>query len=148
MLKHEVYHLYAPSRETPLGYPEDALEPGIAVCGPAPKRPIDKTAGISLQVKSRLKRLANERDRLRAIVPGRSDELDRYHAVIYAAAQQVLLDGLNGAASDADSNDALLRTRSTSIGRAPRRIPCISVSAGPADLRTLLQALVRRDELI
>jgi len=52
------------------------------------------------------RRLVAERDRALASVPGRSADPDRYRGVIYAAACQILSDGMKGEASEADTNDA------------------------------------------
>ncbi len=54
-----------------------------------------------------LERLAVQRDCLRAAVPPRSSDPDRYRDLIVVVAEQVLRDGIDGAASPADSNEAL-----------------------------------------
>ena len=41
-----------------------------------------------------------------AALPRRSDDPDRYRAVIYTAAEQILRDAITGEASEADANDA------------------------------------------
>jgi hypothetical protein len=149
VLKHEVYHLHAPRREIPLEYPEDAQEAGIAVCGPAPERPIDETVCISLLAQSWLKRLIGERDCLFTTVPGRSDDPDRYRAVIYAAAEQVLRDAIYAEPSDADSNEALRAACPEYFDQPGASLNTLHqrFSRARADVRALLQAVVRRDEL-
>jgi DNA-directed RNA polymerase specialized sigma24 family protein len=87
---------------------EDAMDPGLsgtAVCGSDPARPIDERVCTSLHIQFVLKRLADEHDHLLDEIPARSDDPDLYKATIFAAAEQVPRDALNGEA--ADSNAAL-----------------------------------------
>ena len=80
------------------------------VCGAARSRPIDDTVRILLLARSLRARLAARRKSLLAAIPARSDDPRRYRTVIYDSIEQVLIDGLNGEASDADSNDAFRAT--------------------------------------
>jgi Sigma-70 region 2 len=152
VLKHEAYRLYRMRRATLVMNPEDALDPGqpgTAVCGPALSRPIDETVGTSLQAQFWLKRLGDERDYLLAAVPARSDDPGRYRAVIYVAAEQVLRDGIDAEPSEADANPAF---RAAYPGYFDQ--PGASANTchqrfrrARQDVRALLQAIVRRDEL-
>lgn len=151
-LKNAATHLYTQRRAAPTDDPGRALDPahsGTAVCGPAPARPIDETVCASMQGQSWLERLAANRDCLLVAVPARSADPGYYRAVIYTAAEQVLRDGINGEPSDADSNDAF---------RAAYPEYFNQLSAGPntlhqrfrrarEDVKALLRAVVRRDEL-
>jgi Sigma-70 region 2 len=66
-------------------------------------------ACTSVQADSWHKRLIRGRDALMRAVPARSEDPAHYRAVIYAAAEQILRDGVTGEASEADANDALRR---------------------------------------
>lgn len=59
-----------------------------------------------VQAESWHKRLTGTRDELMAGVPARSGKPGRYQKVIYAAAEQILRDGISGEPSEADTNDA------------------------------------------
>ncbi len=50
--------------------------------------------------------LLADRDKLLAAVPARSADLGRYRAIIYAAAEQILSDGMKSEPSEADGNEA------------------------------------------
>jgi DNA-directed RNA polymerase specialized sigma24 family protein len=52
------------------------------------------------------RRLTGAHHDLPAAVPARSPAPDRYRAVVYAAAEQILRDGISGDSSEADSNEA------------------------------------------
>lgn len=60
----------------------------------------------SVQTQSWLRRLLGARDGLMSALPARSDDPARYRGVIYAAAEQILRDGVTGEPSEADANDA------------------------------------------
>jgi DNA-directed RNA polymerase specialized sigma24 family protein len=153
VLRNEASRLYAARRTTPVENPEDALAPGrhgTPVCGPPSARPIDETVGFSLQAQSWLKRLADDRDFLLAAVPARSDDRTRYRTVIYTAAEQVLRDAINAEPSEADTNDALQTAwpeyfdpPGAAANTCHQRF-----RRARTDVRSLLQAIVRRDELI
>jgi DNA-directed RNA polymerase specialized sigma24 family protein len=53
------------------------------------------------------KQLAANRKELLASLPARSRDSSRHRAVVYAAACQILSDGMKGEASEADTNEAL-----------------------------------------
>lgn len=72
----------------------------------SPQPSFEDALSASVQARSWLKRLADERDRLLASVPARSADPNRYRAVIYAAVEQVLRNGISGEGGEADTNDA------------------------------------------
>jgi DNA-directed RNA polymerase specialized sigma24 family protein len=152
VLRNEVCGLYAPQQAIPLANPEDVLDldrRGIAVCGPTASRPVDETVSASLQAQSWLKRLATERNRLLAAVPGRSDDPNRYGAVIYDAAEHLLRDAINGEPSDADSNDTFRAAYPEYFNQPGAAVNTCHQRFRRAreDVKALLQAVVRRDEL-
>ena len=105
----EIRSLRALSAPISLENPETALEAGqhgTVVCGSASSRPFDETVCTKMLAKSWLDRLTARRDRLMADIPARSDDPVHYRSVIYAAAEQVLRDGICGEPSGADSPDA------------------------------------------
>ena len=122
---------------------------GAAAAAPAPSRPVDETVGIALQARAWLERFAAQQGHLRAAVPARSNEPDRYRALIYDAAEQVLRDGINGEPSDADSN-AAFRAAYPEYFSQPGASPDLChqrFRRAREDVKALLQGVVRRDEL-
>lgn len=97
VLRNEATKLHILRQEPPFEDPDSI---------PAPAQPIDDKVCNSLCHHTWLQRLATRREALLAAIPARSEDPSRYRIVIYRAAEQVLLDGLNGEASDADSNEA------------------------------------------
>jgi DNA-directed RNA polymerase specialized sigma24 family protein len=79
---------------------EGANSHGTATAG------FEDAACTSMQAESWHKRLTSAREELAARVPARSGEPSRYQRVIYAAAEQILRDGISGEPSEADTNDA------------------------------------------
>ena len=152
VMKHEAYHLYALHRTTLLEEPERAADPGqhgTVVCGLVPTRPVDDIVCSTLLGESLLERFAAHRDRLRARVPGRSDDPNRYRAVVCAAAGQVLRDGINAEPSDADSSDAFraaypeyFHEPGAAVNTCHQRF-----RRAREDVKALLQAVVHRGEL-
>lgn len=118
-------------------------------CYPVPPPSTDEVACRSMQSQIWLERFAARRADLRAAIPARSHDANRYRSVITAAAEHVLRDGSIGDPSDADSNDAFRAafpeyfdqpgTASNTLHQRFRR--------ARADVRTLLQGVVNRDEL-
>lgn len=150
VLKNEACRLYAPRWVTPVEDPEDV--PGqhdTAVCGSSQARPFDEIVCFSLQVRIWLERLADERDCLLTAVSARSDDPARYRTVIYAAAEQVLRDAISAEPSEADTNDAFRAAWPQyfdppgAAANACHQRFC----RARTDVRALLQAVVRRDEL-
>jgi len=120
-----------------------------AGCHPAASPSVEDAVCTSAQAEAWLERFAAQRDHLRAGVPARSDDPDRYRAVICDAAGQVLCDGINGESSDADSNGAFHAAYSEYFDQpdaAPNTLHQRFCRAR-TDVRALLQAVVRRDEL-
>lgn len=112
---------------------------------PASPTEFEDEACTSVQADAWHKRLIRARDALMRTVPARSDDPTRYRAVIYAAAEQILLDGVRGEASEADGNDAFRaaypeyfdqpNTAKATLHQRFRR--------ARMDVRGLLQAVVR-----
>ena len=120
-----------------------------AGCHPAASPSVEDAVCTSAQAEAWLERFAAQRDYLRAGVPSRSDDLDRYRALICEAAGQVLYDGINGESSEADSNDAFRAAYSEYFDQpdaAPNTLHQ-RFRRARTDVRALLQAVVRRDEL-
>ena len=153
VLRNEINALRMQHRKTaPHENPGAALElgqPGIVVCGPARSRSMDDLVRTRLLAGSLRTRLTAQRLSLLLAIPARSDDPRRYKAVIFHAAEQVLIDGLNSDASDADSNDAF---------RAAYPEYFAQLDAAPntchqrfrrarEDVRALLQTVVDHDEL-
>jgi DNA-directed RNA polymerase specialized sigma24 family protein len=140
VLRNEAAKLYALRQEAPFEDPDSA---------PAPAQPIDERVCDSLQARSWLKRLADERDRLLAEVPARSHDPVRYQGLVYAVAEQVLKAGINGEPSEADSNDALRAAYrnyfdqpGTAVNTRHQRF-----CRAREDVKALLRSVVSRDEL-
>jgi DNA-directed RNA polymerase specialized sigma24 family protein len=152
VLRNEIKSLLASRRATPLEYQEtarDLSQPGTLVCGTAQCRPIDEAVGTSLLGRDLVVRLAVQRDCLLADIPARSDDPAHYRAVIFAAAEQVLRDGLNGEPSDADSNDALRGAYPDYFDQPGAALNTLHQRFRRArdDVKTLLQTIVSKDEL-
>ena len=152
VLKHEAYRLYALCRATPVENPETALVPGqhgALVCGPAPARPVDETACTSVQAESWLDRLHAQRHCLQAAVPTRSGNPALYRAAICTSAEGVLRDGINAEPSDADSNDAFRAAYPAYFAQpgASANLLHQRFRRAREDVKALLKAVVRRDEL-
>lgn len=153
VLKNEIVALHKQYRQTtPLEDPGAALETGphgTVVAGPAGSRPVDDLVRISLLTRSVGARLATRRESLLAAIPARSGDPCRYRAVIYDSARQVLLDGLNGEASDADTNEAFRAAYPGYFAQADAAANLLHQRFRRAreDVKALLQAVVRRDEI-
>ena len=120
-----------------------------AGCHPAALLSVEDAVCTSAQAEAWLERFAAQRDYLRAGVPSRSDDPDRYRALICDAAGQVLYDGINGESSEADTNPAL-RVAYPEYFDQPDAAPNTlhqRFCRARTDVRALLQAVVRRDEL-
>jgi hypothetical protein len=78
-----------------------------------------------------------------------SDNPRRYRTVIYGSAEQVLLDGLNGEASDADSNNAFRSAYPEYFAQAGASANLVHQRFRRAreDVKALLQAVFDRNEL-
>lgn len=149
VLKNEIAGQYALPQATPVDDLEDALDRGIVVCAPAPPRPVDETACSSLRTQSLLKRLGDGHDCLLATIPARSDDPRRYRAVIYDAAVQIVREA-RYEISDADSSEAFRAAYPDFFAQpgAPANLLHQRFSRARADVKALLQAVARREELI
>ena len=120
-----------------------------AGCHPAAPLSVEDAVCTSAQAEAWLERFAAQRDYLRAGVPSRSDDPDRYRAVICDAAGHLLYDGINGESSEADTNPTL-RAAYPEYFDQPYAAPNTlhqRFRRARTDVRALLQAVVRRDEL-
>lgn len=140
VLRNEATKLYVLPQDIPL---EDGAE------APVPAQPVDEKVCNSLHAQIWLDRLTDQRGRLLAGIPARSDDPGLYRAVIYGTADQILRDGINGEPCDADSNEVL-------CAAYPEYFAQLSASAGllhqrfrraRLDARALLKKVVNRDEL-
>ena len=152
VLRNEAYKLWALKQETPCEDPLRAVDQdqsGTALCGQVRDRAIDETVSFRLQAESWLERFAGQHEHLLAAVPNRSADPARYRDVIYAAAGQVLCDGINAEPSDADSNDAFQVAYTEYFDQvgAARNTLHKRFSRAREDVKALLQEIVNRDEL-
>lgn len=154
VLKNEINALHAQGQKvTSLENPGTALEsarPGTVVCGQARSRAIDDLVRTALLAKSLPVRLAARRVRLLLAIPARSADPRRYRAVINDSAEQVLLDGLNGESSDADTNQVLRAAYPEYFAQSGASANLLHQRFRRArgDVKALLRAIVDRDELI
>jgi DNA-directed RNA polymerase specialized sigma24 family protein len=154
VLKNEIAALRVQGKKTtPLPKPDAALDSaqrGTVVCGSARSRSLDDLVRTSLLARSLRTRLAARRISLLLAIPARSEDLRRYRAVIYASAEQVLVDGLNGEASDADSNDTFRAAYPEYFAQpgAAASLVYQRFRRARQDVKALLQAVVDHDELI
>jgi DNA-directed RNA polymerase specialized sigma24 family protein len=140
VLRNEAAKLYTLRQETPLEDPDSI---------PAPVQSIDDKVCNSLNHHTWLQRLRVRREVLLPAIPARSEDPSRYRIVIYHAAEQVLLDGLNGEASDADSNEAFRAAYPEYFAQpgAPANLLHQRFRRAREDVKALLQTVVSRDEL-
>jgi DNA-directed RNA polymerase specialized sigma24 family protein len=140
-LRNEAVRRYALPPEVPLEDPDTALDPA---------RPVDERVCNSLRDRSWLQRLAEQRDRLLAAIPARSEDPVRYRRMIFTIAEQVLRDTISGETSDADSNDHLRADYPAYFAQpgAPANTCHQRFCRAREDVRALLQTVVNRDEII
>jgi DNA-directed RNA polymerase specialized sigma24 family protein len=140
VLRNEATKLYTLRQETPFEDPDSI---------PAPAQPIDdKVCNLSCH-HTWLQRLGARREVLLAAIPARSEDPSRYRIVIYHAAGQVLLDGLNGEASDVDSSDAFRAAYPEFFAQpgASANLLHQRFRRAREDVKALLQSVVYLDEL-
>ena len=120
-----------------------------AGCHPAAPPSVEDAVCTSAQAEAWLERFAAQRNYLRAGVPARSADPDRYRAVICDAAGQVLYDGINGESSDADSNEAFRAAYPEYFAQpgASANLLHQRFRRARKDVKVFLQAVVDRDEL-
>ena len=120
-----------------------------AGCHPVAPPRTDEAACRSVQGQIWLERFATGRDCLRAAIPARSSDPDRYRAVIDAAAEHILRDGINGEPRGADTNDAFRAAFPDYFDQPGAAVNTLHqrFRRARADVRALLQAVVNRDEL-
>ena len=120
-----------------------------AGCHPAAPPSVEDAVCTSAQAEAWLERFAAQGDILRAGVPARSADPDRYRAVICDAAGQVLYDGINGESSDADSNEAFRAAYPEYFAQpgASANLLHQRFRRARKDVKVFLQAVVDRDEL-
>jgi DNA-directed RNA polymerase specialized sigma24 family protein len=140
VLRNEATKLYILRQETPFEDPDSI---------PAPAQPIDDKVCNSLCHRTWLQRLGARREALLAAIPARSPDPRRYRTVVHHSAGQVLLDGFNGEASDADSNDAfrLIYPEYFAQPDASANLLHQRFRRAREDVKALLQTVVGRDEL-
>lgn len=99
----------------------------------------------SVQVQPWHKRLVGARDVLMAALPRRSDDPDRYRAVIYTAAERILRDAITGEASEADANHAFCASYPEYFDQpgTPLNTRHQRFRRARMDVRELLQVIVR-----
>jgi len=147
VVSHEAVRLYRPSETTLLDDPESALG-ARPVHGQAP--PVEEAAVAHLMAQIWLARLEERKEQLRAAVPGRSADPDRYRDLIVAIAPSRLKSVVWDEASDKDLNSDLLDAYPEYFAQPGHgRNSCDRrFSRARADLRALLQEVVARDEIL
>ena len=122
----------------------------VTVCGSAPVRPVDDAVGTRLMAESWIARGFTRDARVSGRPCPRAPAPARYRALIVAVAEQVLRDGINGEANQADSNEALRAAYPEWFAQPG----CAANTChqrfrrARADTRELLKAVVNRDELL
>lgn len=116
-----------------------------------PGSPSDEAMVVTrLMARTWLVRFSAQRDDLRASVPGRSGQADRYRDLIVAVAERVLHAALDGGVSRADANEALQAAFPEWFGQSgSAENACHEhLSRARRDVQDLLKAVVSRDELL
>lgn len=116
---------------------------------PSP-RPLDESAVTRLMAETWLQRFCAHRDRLRASVPRRSSQPDRYRDLIAAVAEHVLHAALDGSISQADCDAALQACFPDWFGQpGDARNTCHQhLSRARRDVQAVLKTVVSREELL
>ncbi len=149
VLVREVYRLRAQLELETLDSPAEPCQHGAAAGSQSSPQPVAETVAAALLARTWLERFAAQRDRLSAAVPSRSGDPDRYRNVIVTVAEQVLCDLIQGEPSEADSKDAFRTAYPEWFGEpgCAENTCRQRFHRARADVRALLQAVVRRDEL-
>jgi hypothetical protein len=112
--------------------------------------PVDEAAITRLMAQTWLERFGAHRDHLRANVPGRSSQPDRYRDLIAAIAENLLCAALDGGLSQADNNEELQAAFPEWFGQPgdDHNTHHKHLSRARRDVQAVLQAVVNRDELV
>ncbi len=112
--------------------------------------PSAEQAVTRVLVRTWLDRFRAERAQLRATVPGRSPQPDRYRDLIVQTAEHILRTALDGNVSWADCNEALQAALPDWFGQpSSAENTCHKhLSRARRDIQELLRAVVSRDELL
>jgi DNA-directed RNA polymerase specialized sigma24 family protein len=127
-----------------------ARQRSVTPAGTVPSRPFDEVVGTRLMSDVWCRRLAARRERLRAAVPARSTDRERYRDAIVIAAEWVLRGCLAGDDSHADFNEALRAAYPEWFAEPGCRPNTYDqrFSRARADVREVLKAIVIKDELL
>lgn len=127
-----------------------ARQRDVAPAGAVSARPFDEAVVTRLMSEVWCKRLASRREHLRAEVPARSGNPERYRDVIVIAAERTLRACLAGGHNQADSNEALRATYPEWFAEPQCRPNTYDqrFSRARADVRDVLKAIVNKDELL
>jgi hypothetical protein len=123
--------------------------PGRQLNGPAAEPAVDDRACRTVQNQVILKRYACRRTKVIDAIPARSADPGRYREVIYAAGKQVLLGTLGLEPNDA-AFPRILRASYPEYFEEPGAAPNTlhqRISRARDDIKALLRAIIRREEL-
>jgi DNA-directed RNA polymerase specialized sigma24 family protein len=151
-LINEITHQLSYPRPMPLDDPETVRghrQQAAAPFVPSASRPVEDEAVGRVLAETVLTRFRHAREQLRAAIPGRSCDPTRYRNVIVSVAGWILRAAADGHVSWADSNMDFQRTYPEWFGEPGcTRDTCHQrLSRARRDVRTLLMAVVSRDEL-
>jgi hypothetical protein len=118
-------------------------------CHPLPPRPVAETVTSGLLAQDWLEAFAADREALASRVPGRSPRPAYYQGVVVAVSGQVLVAIVTGDVCDADSNPALRAAYPEYFAEpdAAENTLHQRYSRARADVRSLLQSIIDRDDL-
>jgi len=118
-------------------------------CGQPIPQPMDEAVAANLLAQDWLERFAAERESLLAAVPGRSRDPVRYRRVIVSVAERVLRAIVTADVCDADDDPALRAAYPEWFAEDGSKADNLyqRFSRARADVRTLLRAIIPRDDL-
>jgi hypothetical protein len=151
VLRNEINGVHALTPTVPLDDVKGSSQPqrGRQLDGPAAEPAVDDRACRTVQNQVFLKRYASHRNQLIDAIPARSTDPGRYREVIYAAGKQVLLGALGLEPNDA-AFPRILRASYPEYFEEPGAAPNTlhrRISRARDDIKALLQATIRREEL-
>lgn len=113
-------------------------------------RPLEENAVAHLMAQIWQERLEKQKEQLRAAVSGRSADPDRYRDLIIAIAESIVESAVEGEVSDEDHNRALEDAYPEYFAEPGcSQSSCYQrFSRARADIRSLLQKVVARDEIL